>query len=79
MKVNVTQVYEMTITVQVDAPDDWNEDDLYNALEDFHVNATMRVAEIDDEIVVNSLCVDSLIALSGGTTITDENGKDLWL
>lgn len=77
MKVTVTQVYEMTVSIQVAVPDGWDEVDLYNALEDFPLSATIQVGEVDGEIIVDSFSLDSVVSLSGATTITDENGEEL--
>lgn len=80
-RVHLTQTYELTITVDVDVPDDFTKDDLENSLADFPINATVESLwdddDTDDNITVGSLCVDSLVALNGlGTTIfTDENGE----
>ena len=81
-RIHLTQTYELTITVDVDVPDDFTIDDMENSLADFPINATVEslwdddLLVTDDNITIGSLCVDSLVALNGlGTTIfTDENG-----
>jgi hypothetical protein len=82
-RVYLTQTYELTITVDVDLPDDLSDEDMMNTLTDFPINATVEsmwheLNDSDDipEITVGSLCVDSLVALNGlGTTVvTDGNG-----
>lgn len=80
-RIHLTQTYELTITVDVDVPDDYTMNDMENSLADFPINATVESLwdddSNDDELIVGSLCVDSLVALNGlGTTIlTDENGE----
>lgn len=83
-RVYLTQTYELTITVDVDVPDDFTVDDMTNALVDFPINATVEslwhdTGASDDvpEVTVGDLCVDSLVSLNGlGTLlITDENGE----
>lgn len=77
-RVHLTQTYELTMTVGVDTPDDYTDEDIVNALTDFPVNATVESMwdEVSD-LVVRSLCVDSLISLngSGTTVITDDDGN----
>ena len=77
-RVHLTQTYELTMTVDVDTPDDYTDEDIVNALADFPVNATVESMwdEVSD-LVVRSLCVDSLISLngSGTTVITDDDGN----
>jgi hypothetical protein len=77
-RVHLTQTYELTMTVDVDTPDDYTDEDIVNALADFPVNATVESMwdEVSD-LVVGSLCVDSLISLngSGTTVITDDDGN----
>lgn len=77
-RVHLTQTYELTMTVGVDTPDDYTNEDIVNALTDFPVNATVESMwdEVSD-LVVRSLCVDSLISLngSGTTVITDDDGN----
>jgi hypothetical protein len=77
-RVHLTQTYELTMTVGVDTPDDYSDEDIVNALTDFPVNATVESMwdEVSD-LVVRSLCVDSLISLngSGTTVITDDDGN----
>lgn len=82
-RIYVTQTYELTITVDVDVPDDFTAEDMINTLTDFPINATVESLWYDTgasndvpEVTVGDLCVDSLISLNGlGTTIiTDENG-----
>ena len=79
-RVYLTQAYELIITVDVDVPDDFTKDDLENCLADFPINATVDSLwdeEGDDIITVESLCVDSLVALNGAMiiAITDDNGE----
>ena len=82
-RVYLTQTYELTITVDVDVPDDFTAEDMINTLTDFPINATVESLWYDTgatdevpEVTVGDLCVDSLVSLNGlGTTIiTDENG-----
>jgi hypothetical protein len=77
-RVHLTQTYELTMTVGVDTPDDYTDEDIVNALSDFPVNATVESMwdEVSD-LVVRSLCVDSLVSLngSGTTVITDDDGN----
>ena len=82
-RVHLTQTYELTITVDVDVPDDFTIDDMTNSLSDFPINATVEslwdaTGASDDvpEVIIGDLCVDSLVSLNGlGTTIiTNENG-----
>ena len=82
-RVYLTQTYELTITVDVDVPDDFTAEDMMNTLTDFPINATVEslwdaTGASDDvpEVIIGDLCVDSLVSLNGlGTTvITDENG-----
>jgi hypothetical protein len=85
MRLHLTQTYELTITVDVDVPDNFTAEDMINTLTDFPINATVEsmwyeVGNGDGdgvpEITIGDLCVDSLVSLNGlGTTIiTDENG-----
>ena len=66
-RVHLTQTYELTMTVGVDTPDDYTDEDIVNAL---------MWNEVSD-LVVKSLCVDSLVSLngSGTTVITDDDGN----
>lgn len=82
-RIHLTQTYELTITVDVDVPDDFTAEDMINTLTDFPINATVEslwdsTGASDDvpEVTVGDLCVDSLVTLNGlGTFIlTDENG-----
>jgi len=82
-RVHLTQTYELTITVDVELPDDLSDEDMMNTLTDFPINATvismwdeLHEGEDTPEIIVGDLCVDSLVTINGiGTTIvTDENG-----
>lgn len=82
-RVYLTQTYELTITVDVDVPDEFTAEDMINTLADFPINATVESLWYDTgasndvpEVTVGDLCVDSLVSLNGlGTTvITDENG-----
>lgn len=82
-RVYLTQTYELTITVDVDVPDEFTAEDMMNTLTDFPINATVEslwdaTGASDDvpEVIIGDLCVDSLVSLNGlGTTvITDENG-----
>ena len=82
-RIHLTQTYELTITVDVDVPDDFTAEDMINTLTDFPINATVESLWYDTgasndvpEVTVGDLCVDSLVSLNGlGTTIiTDENG-----
>ena len=77
-RVHLTQTYELTMTVDVDTPDDYTDEDIVNALADFPVNATVESMwdEVSD-LVVGSLFVDSHISLngSGTTVITDDDGN----
>jgi len=41
-RVHLTQTYELTMTVNVDTPDDYTNEDIVNALTDFPVNATVE-------------------------------------
>ncbi len=79
-RIYLTQTYELTITVDVDVPDDFTKDELENCLTDFPINATVESLweeEGDDIITVGSLCVDSLVSINGAMTIaiTDDNGE----
>ena len=85
-RVYLTQTYELTITVDVDVPDDFTAEDMMNTLTDFPINATVEslwdaTGASDDvpEVIIGDLCVDSLVSLNGlGTTIiTDENGDSV--
>ena len=82
-RIYLTQTYELTITVDVDVPDEFTAEDMMNTLTDFPINATVEslwdaTGASDDvpEVIIGDLCVDSLVSLNGlGTTvITDENG-----
>lgn len=82
-RIYVTQTYELTITVDVDVPDDFTAEDMINTLTDFPINATVESLWYDTgasndvpEVTVGDLCVDSLVSLngSGALVITDENG-----
>ena len=82
-RVYLTQTYELTITVDVDVPDDFTAEDMMNTLTDFPINATVEslwdaTGASDDvpEVIIGDLCVDSLVSLNGlGTfVLTDENG-----
>lgn len=82
-RVYLTQTYELTITVDVDVPDEFTAEDMINTLTDFPIKATVESLWYDTgasndvpEVTVGDLCVDSLVSLNGlGTTIiTDENG-----
>ena len=85
-RVYLTQTYELTITVDVDVPDDFTAEDMINTLTDFPINATVESLWYDTgatdevpEVTIGDLCVDSLVSLNGlGTTIiTDENGDSV--
>lgn len=82
--IHMTQVYEMTVTVELHVPDYLtSEDDLTSHLCDFPINATVESMwdnEFDGtEIVVgDTLSLDSLVALAGATYFTDENGETLF-
>ena len=82
-RIYLTQTYELTITVDVDVPDEFTAEDMINTLTDFPINATVESLWYDTgatdevpEVTIGDLCVDSLVSLNGlGTTIiTDENG-----
>jgi len=83
-RIYLTQTYELTITVDVDVPDDYTVDDMMNALTDFPINATVQslwsgesaYEDLSGITVGDDLCVDSLVSLNGmgATIITDENG-----
>lgn len=78
-RIHLTQVYELTITVDVDVPDEYTLDDMTNSLSDFPINATVETlwdeTGLDDDIIIGSLCVDSLVSLGGGMVFTDNNGN----
>ena len=85
-RVYLTQTYELTITVDVDVPDDFTAEDMINTLTDFPINATVESLWYDTgatdevpEVTIGDLCVDSLVSLNGlGTTIiTDANGDSV--
>ena len=85
-RIHLTQVYELTVTVDVDVPDNYTLDDMTNSLSDFPINATVEtlwdeMASTDDEdIIIGSLCVDSLVSLGDGLgmmILLDENGNDI--
>lgn len=82
-RIYLTQTYELTVTVDVDVPDDFTAEDMMNTLTDFPINATVDSMWYDlgaskevPEITVGDLCVDSLVSIngSGAFIITDENG-----
>lgn len=83
-RIHLTQVYELTITVEVDVPDDYTLDDMTNSLSDFPISATAESlwneVRHDDDIVIDSLGVDSLVSLGGGLgtmILTDEHGVEV--
>ena len=82
-RIHLTQVYELTVTVEVDVPDNYEYDDLYGALVDFPINATVESmwdnAFEGTELVVGGVCLDSLVCLNdgGATYFTDKNGDPI--
>lgn len=59
----ITQSYELTISVNVFTPDEWDKDEVEEYFRDFPVNVIVNALdeEFDDTVVVAELCVDGLV------------------
>lgn len=59
----VTQEYTLTVTVSVEVPDDWADEDTLDYFSDFPINATvvdLWEHENETDVNVGALSVDSL-------------------
>jgi len=73
-RIIVTQAYEIGVSIEVDVPDDWTEDEMVDAFTDFPIRADVNAVWEDTvNVQVVGVCIDYLDSLTGdeALTITD--------
>jgi hypothetical protein len=64
--INVTQTYELVVSIEVEVPDDYKYEDMENSFLDFPIRAEVNsVWEDTEDVKVIGVCVDAVVSLTG--------------